>query len=257
MPVDFRTEVARYYDYQPTAPDDADFYISLIPSPEATILELGCGTGRVLIPLVDRCSYIHGIDISEAMLAFCRKKLHALRVSKKRAIVQSGDITDLKLDRKFDLITAPFRVFQNLETDEEVDGFFRTAGTHLAPEGTCILNVFRPFLDNEEMATGWVREGETLSWEVPIEGGRVACYDRRLRIDAEKQIVYPELIYRRYRDDMLEDETVHKLLLRYYYPDQFEKMVRDHGFRIVSRWGGYKGEPYGEGPELVLQFRKE
>jgi hypothetical protein len=144
-----------------------------------------------------------------------------------------------------------------LETDEELDGFFQTVRTHLAPEGTCILNVFRPFLDKEEMATGWVKDGETLSWEVPVEGGRVACFDRRLRIDAEKQVVYPDLIYRRYRGDILEDEAVLKLLMRYYYPDEFEKMIEERGFRILDRWGGYKGEPYGEGPELVIQFCKQ
>lgn len=39
-----------------------------------------------------------------------------------------------------------------------------------------------------------------------------------------------------------------------YYPRQFEQLILDHGFKIISRWGGYKGEPYGEGPELVIQF---
>ena len=253
MPVDFRTEVARYYDYQATAPDDAAFYISLIPSPEATILELGCGTGRVLIPLVDHCSYIHGIDISEAMLAFCRKKLHATRVSKKRAIVQAGDITDLNLKRTFDLITAPFRVFQNLETDEEVDGFFRTVRSHLSDIGTCILSAFKP-LSKETMATDWAGEKENLSWEAPIEGGRIVCHDRRLRVDLDRQIAYPELIYRRYRGATLVDEAVLPLVMRYYYPDEFEKMIEDRGFRILGRWGGYEDEPYGEGPELVLKF---
>ncbi len=211
----------------------------------------------MLVPLLDHCSYIHGIDISETMLAFCRKKLHSLRVSKTRAIVQPGDITNLRLKSAFVLITAPFRVFQNLETDEEVNGFLHTVGTHLASGGTGILNVFRPFLDKEEMASGWVREEETLSWEVPIKGGRVACFDRRLRIYAEKQVVYPDLIYRRYRGETLQDETVQNLVMRYYYPDQFESLIVNHGFQILNRWGGYKGEPYGEGPELVLQFRNQ
>ena len=42
--------------------------------------------------------------------------------------------------------------------------------------------------------------------------------------------------------------------MRCYYPDEFEALIVDHGFEIVGRWGGYQGEPYGEGPELVLQF---
>ena len=257
MPVDFRTEVAKYYDCSPMQPDDVEFYKSRLPSPDSTVLELGCGTGRVLVPLMEHCSYIHGIDVSEAMLALCRKKLQALSASKKRCIVQPGNITDLNLGGSFDLITAPFRVFQNLETDDEVSSFFQTVRTHLAPGGTCILNVFRPFLDKKAMATQWTSDEEILSWEAPIEDGRLTCYDRRTRIDPEKQIVYPDLIYRRYRGEKLEDETVHNLVLRYYYPDEFEKMIKSHGFQIVNRWGGYAGEPYGEGPELVVQFCRE
>jgi ubiquinone/menaquinone biosynthesis C-methylase UbiE len=257
MPVDFRTEVAKYYDCSPMQPDDAEFYQSRLPSPDSTVLELGCGTGRVLVPLMEHCSYIHGIDISEAMLALCRKKLQALSVSKKRAIVQSGDITDLNLGRSFDFITAPFRVFQNLETDEEVEGLFQTVRTHLAPGGTCILNVFRPFLDKEAMATQWVSKKEIPSWEAPIEGGRVTCHDRRKRIDPEKQVAYTDLVYRRYRGEKLEDEAVLNLLMRYYYANEFVEMIESHGFQIVDRWGGYAGEAYGEGPELVVQFCKE
>jgi SAM-dependent methyltransferase len=254
MPVDFRTDVAKYYDQSTGQPGDVEFYRSILPSRETTILELGCGTGRVLVPLVEDCSYIHGIDLSEAMLALCRKKLHALGISKKRCIVQQGDITNLNLERMFDLITAPFRVFQCLETDEEVDGFFQTVRAHLSAGGTCILNVFQPFLDKEAMATQWASDEDNLSWEAPIEGGRLTCHDRRKWVDAEKQLVYADLIYRRYRGEKLEDEAVLNLVMRYYYPDEFVEMIENRGFKILDRWGGYNCEPYGEGPELVVQF---
>lgn len=254
MPVDFRTGVARYYDYSPKQPDDVGFYISRLPSRKSTVLELGCGTGRVLVPLASHCSYIHGIDLSEAMLAVCREKLHALTVSKKRCVVQPGNITSLNLGRSFDLITAPFRVFQNLETDEEIEGFFQTVRTHLAPGAACIITAFRPSLDREAIATQWVSDEETFIWKTPIKDGRVECYDRRTRIDAIKQIAYPDMIYRRYRGDKLEDEAVLNLVMRYYYPDEFVAIIESHGFKILDRWGGYAGEPYGEGPELVVQF---
>jgi len=257
MPVDFGTAVAKYYDYDPTDHGDIGLYQSILTSRESKILELGCGTGRVLVPLVDHCSYIHGIDLSEAMLAVCRKKLHALGVSKKRAIVQSGDITNLNLGRTFDLITAPFNVFQNLETDEEIDGFFQTVEKHMAPDATCILTAFRPSLDREALAEQWVCDEEILSWETPVEGGRVACYERRKGINPERQVAYTDEIYRRYKGEKLEDEGVLNLLMRYYYPDEFVEMIESHGFQVVDRWGGYAGEAYGEGPELVVQFGVE
>ncbi len=232
-----------------------EFYRNLIPSPKATILELGCGTGRVLIPLAAHCAYILGVDISEAMLTICRRKLQAEGIPRDRAMITYADITALALGRQFDLIIAPFRVFQNLKTDEEVAGLFKTVRSHLSDGGSCILNVFRPFLSREAMATRWVSEEENLLWETPTDDGRIACYDRRPRIDPERQIIYPDIVYRRYRGDALEDEVIHKIALRYYYPDQFEELITAHGFKILNRWGGYKDEAYGEGPELVLQFR--
>lgn len=247
---DIRAEVARYYDLHPEWPADIPFYQSLIPSPDASVLELGCGTGRVLIALASRCGFIQGIDSSQAMLDICRDKLPPSG----KARVTLGDICDFDLGRSFDLIIAPYRVLQNLETDAQLDGLFRCVRAHLSPGGTCVLNVFRPKWHNLERE--WLRDGETFSWEVPVEGGRVTCHDRRLRVDPERRILYPELVWRRYRDDELVEEAVLGIAMRCYDPDDFETLITGHGFRILNRWGGYAGEAYGEGPELVIQFAK-
>ncbi|TMH85462.1 MAG: class I SAM-dependent methyltransferase, partial [Betaproteobacteria bacterium] len=69
MTSDIRANVAQYYDLNPEVPTDVGFYAALVPSPEASILELGCSTGRVLLPLAQRCGYVQGIDLSEAMVA--------------------------------------------------------------------------------------------------------------------------------------------------------------------------------------------
>lgn len=254
MKIDIRTEAAKYYDSSPSFPNDIPFYQKLVPSPNSSILELGCGTGRVTLSLVPYCQYIQGIDLSPAMISICREKLLKAGIPQTKVQVTEGDITDFDLDRTFDLIIAPFRVFQNLETDQEVHGLFRCIRKHLAQGGTCILNVFRPFLEPEDLKKQWVTKDEKLSWEVPVEGGRLACYDRRASIDVEKLILYPELIYRRYEGETLVDESVLKILMRCYYPDTFEKLIVEHGFTILNRWGGYKGEIYGQGSELVIQF---
>ena len=71
MREDMRAEAAKYYDVNPTIPDDLAFYRACLPSSDATVLELGCGTGRVLLPLATMCGFVHGIDQSQAMLARC------------------------------------------------------------------------------------------------------------------------------------------------------------------------------------------
>jgi len=254
MKIDIRLEAAKFYDSNPDTPHDIPFYLARIPSPVSSILELGCGTGRVTLPLAHHCGYIHGIDLSPAMISICREKIARAYLPPRRIKVEIGDISGFDLGRRFDLIIAPFRVLQNLETDAQVDGLFACIARHLAPGGSCILNVFKPNRDPQGLREGWVSGEEQLEWEVPVEGGRLACYNRRPRMDAEKLVLYPELIYRLYEGEELQEESVLMIAMRCFYPDDFINLIRGHGFEILDRWGGYQGEVYGQGPELVVQF---
>ncbi len=168
MPVDWLMEAAKYYDACPVPFDDISFYLQQVPHAQARVLELGCGTGRVLLPLVEQSAFILGVDRSEAMLADLPEKLRKADVSPERACVALADIIDFALGQQFDLITAPFRVMQNLATDAEVDGFFRCIHRHLAPGGTAILNVFRPNREHECMLAEWCQP-EQFNYEIPLE----------------------------------------------------------------------------------------
>ncbi|MCI0692275.1 class I SAM-dependent methyltransferase [candidate division KSB1 bacterium] len=255
MSEDIRAAAAKYYDLDPNPLDDVPFYERLILSPQAYVLELGCGTGRVTVPLAASCGYIHGIDRSPAMIAICRPKLEKAKIGAEKVRVDAGDITNFDLARKFDLIIAPYRVMQNLETDREVAGLFECIREHLAHDGSCILNVFNPRRDPESMRREWRVDGEIFCWEMLVDGGKIIHHERRPRMDAAKLVLYPELIYRRYERETLMDEAILKIAMRCYYPGQFEKLIVDYGFQIMNRWGGYQNEMYGQGPELVIQFR--
>lgn len=254
MTSDIRAQVAKYYDCQPMAFDDIPFYKKQIPSPNCSILELGCGTGRVLLPLVGSCGYIHGIDHSAEMLSICHTKLENAKIPFQKANVELGDISDFDLGRKFDLIIAPFRVMQNLDADEEVEGMFQCIKKHLKPGGTCILNVFKPLSDPDTLRATWCRQTEMFNWEFKTETGRITSHDIRPRMDLERMVIYPELIYRLYEGEKLVDEAVLKIAMRCYYPDQFIQLIESHEFTMTGRWGGYSGETYGEGSELVVRF---
>src|SRR5262247_896563 len=175
MSEDIRAEAAKYYDVSPTIPDDIAFYQARLPASDAAVLELGCGTGRVLLPLAARCSFIHGLDRSQAMLARCLQKLQAAAIPPTKARVELGDITQFALGRAFDLIIAPYRVFQLLETEAQVAGLLRCVRTHLAPGGTCILNVFHPQGGFEGVQQAWASATARGRWEVTVHGVRLRC----------------------------------------------------------------------------------
>ena len=116
------------------------------------------------------------------------------------------------------------------------------------------MNVFRPYGSPETLRREWCTETERLCWEVAVEGGRVTCHDRRPRMDPDKMVLYPELIYRRYQGEALVEEAVLKIAMRCYYQEEFVQLIINQGFRVLRQWGGYEGEPYGQGSELVIQF---
>jgi SAM-dependent methyltransferase len=256
MTINDRSLAARFYDYNPNIPDDILFYINQIRSRDQSILELGCGTGRVLLPLSSHCGYIHGIDKSDTMISICRDKLNIAGIPKTKAQVEVADITSFNLGKKFDLIIAPFRVFQNLETEKEVSGLFKGVRSHLKDNGSCIINVFRPFGSRDEIIRSWSSPDETIDWEVPYEDGKLACSNRKTRIDITNMILYPELIYRIYQENKLAEEERLQIAMKCYWPEELINLIESYRFRIRAQWGGYNNEEYGKGPELVIEIEK-
>jgi len=252
---DIRQEAAQFYDLNPNFPQDIPFYRDLLPSSNASVLELGCGTGRVTTALASQCAFIQGIDISPAMVDVCCSKIAGLSLPSERVTVSVGDISDFDLGRPFEFIIARYRVLQNLETTGEVDGLLTCVRRHLARDGTCILNAFNPHCAPDELRETWLVPGDRLNWETMTADGKVACYDRRIRLDKEHLILYPDLVYRHYRGSSLVREVVLHIAMRCYYPETFEQLILGHRFEIANRWGGYLGEQYGKGLELILQFR--
>ncbi|MEM6392638.1 MAG: class I SAM-dependent methyltransferase [Planctomycetota bacterium] len=251
---DYRQDAARYYDAWSDPFDDTAFYARRLPGPDASVLELGCGTGRVLLPMAESCAFIQGVDASPGMLSICQEKLDTAAIGPEQAAVREGDITDLDLGRRFDLITAPFRVMQNLDSDAEVAGLLETIRRHLTPSGEAILNTFRPYSPPDGLAERWSqRDGSTYD-EKQTALGLLRMRDdcRRFRLDPP--IVYPVLIYERIEDEVVVDRVEMPVSMRVWYAEQLERLITDAGFRVTGRWGGYNGEAWDDGPELVIGF---
>ncbi|MBO0723689.1 MAG: class I SAM-dependent methyltransferase, partial [Blastocatellia bacterium] len=117
-----RAFVAEFYDH--VTPyhhrQDVDFFVELARQSAGPVLEIGCGTGRVLIPTARAGGEITGLDLSSSMLAVCREKL-ALEPPevRERVRLMMGDMREFALAREFSLITLPFRPFQHLITTDD------------------------------------------------------------------------------------------------------------------------------------------
>lgn len=109
------------------------------------ILDLGCGTGRTLIPLIQAGYCVTGIDVSQAMLTVLQQKLAAVpEAHRKNATTVCANMTNFALDGKFSLAIMPQSGFLHLLAEEEQKQALRCIHRHLTPDGVLSFNTFDP-----------------------------------------------------------------------------------------------------------------
>src|SRR6266542_3804671 len=108
---------------------------------DGAALELGIGTGRIALPLARRGIRVHGIDLSEAMLARLRAKPGAERIG-----LTVGDFATTTVDERFSLAYVVFNTIMNLTTQDEQVACFENVAAHLMPGGCFVIEVGVPDL---------------------------------------------------------------------------------------------------------------
>jgi SAM-dependent methyltransferase len=105
------------------------------------VLDLGCGTGRHAALLAAKGYHVHGVDLSDKMLAIAEKsKEQSDPKIRNRLLFSQGNICNLILGQKFDVITALFHVISYLSSNDDLASFLATAKKHLKPNGIIIFD---------------------------------------------------------------------------------------------------------------------
>lgn len=139
--------VTEYYDvvYDLRRPQDIDFFTGYSKKSDGRTLELGCGTGRVLIPTANAGCEITGLDLSPYMIKKCREKLAAQPEAVQKLInLVQGNMINFKINETFSLVTIPFRPFQHLITVNEQKDCLDCIYRHLTPGALLVFDVFNP-----------------------------------------------------------------------------------------------------------------
>ena len=121
--------------------DDIPFWVAEARTAPGPVLELCCGTGRVLIPCLEAGVQVEGLDLAGSMLDHCRAKLDARGLG---AWVGIGDMRDFERPRRYALITIPFNSFLHNLTQADQIATLERCHAHLEPGGRLMLNVFHP-----------------------------------------------------------------------------------------------------------------
>lgn len=252
--------IADLYDHVVPYRDRPDiaFFVEAASKAGSPVLEVGCGTGRVLIPTARAGVDIVGLDLSAHMLAVCHQRLldEPEAIQSKVRLVQA-DMRRFDLGRMFTLVTIPFRPFQHLLTVNDQLSCLESIHQHLVDGGALILDVFNPSLDalvNRPMGEEIAEEPE---FTMP-DGRRVTRCHKIVAHDRFNQVNDFELLYYVKHPDGREERLVHAFRLRYLFRFEVEHLLARAGFAVEHLYAGYDRSEYGSTypGELVCVARK-
>lgn len=218
-------------------PGDAAYYRTLIEDDGQPALEVGCGTGRLLVPYLAAGLDVDGVDASEPMLEACRERARAAGLE---PTLHLQAMEALDLPRRYRTVFVPYGSFQSVveidDVEASLDGFRR----HLVPEGRLVLALFTARDDYDRMRRWRIRREATRPDGATILMHEAVAYDRTEQVRTDW-----------YRYELVEDGTVtraetRRMRQRWYTKHEIRLRLERAGFREVVVWGDYGEEPFGD-----------
>ena len=242
--------LARLYDAFPFAGDLA-LYLELAAAQGGRVLEVACGSGRVLVPLAQAGHQVTGVDASAHMLAVAREKLAgAGPAAEANARLVQGDMRSFQLGEQFDLAVIAVKSFAYLtERAGQAQTLARVAA-HLRPGGLLAIDLMHP-------APAWLLEPvgslrQDLVQDVPAQGITVARTEAVVSTDLAAQVRVIRSAY----EIVAAGGTVTKRFVewpyRYIYRFEAEHLLERAGFVIEALYGGYQREPFSSESRTML-----
>lgn len=180
-------------------------------------LELGIGTGRIALPLAQRGVPVHGIDLSQAMVARLREKPGSAEIG-----TTIGDFATTHVDGTFRLVYLVFNTIMNLTTQDQQVACFENAARHLEPGGSFVVEVMVPDLRRLPPGERYV--------VFDVEAGHVG-------VD-EYDVVQQGLVSHHYTDGLV------SVPFRYVWPAELDLMARIAGLTLRERWADWDRSPF-------------
>lgn len=223
---------ADYYDaIHKEHEEDIDFYLEEMEKADGKVLEIGCGTGRIYIPALEKGIGIYGIDVSDDMLGRLREKAGEKGLEPD---VRKADMASFDYDEKFSLITIPFRTFLHNLTKEEQVSTLRNCFEHLEEDGKLVLNFYLP--DFQVIAD---QDGETRVHEHEIEG---ETYRREVDVAWEDEVEQIRTVENRLYNSEGKNVWENTFRTKIVSKREFELLLELTGFTDWVLYGGFNRE---------------
>jgi len=230
-------DYARFYDWenaQTMGRRDVRFWQRLASRTSGPVLELGCGTGRVAVPMARAGAHVVGIDRSASMLDRARKRMRRAKLDGALQLVR-GDVRHLPFpDASVGLVAAPYGILQSLLDDATLDAALASAHRVLRKGGTLGIDLVSDLIawgeyDRRVKLQGRVGRGETRI--TLIESVR---QDRAHGLTLFDQ----EFLERR---GLVSNSHRFSLAFRTVSVQDMTARLERHGFRVSAVLGDYEG----------------
>ena len=221
--------------------DDIEFYVEQAEISGGPILELGCGTGRITIPIAIAGMHITGLDSSIQMLEVARTKAGKVSDIENKIEFIHEDMTTFSMERKFSLIIIPFRGFLSLLTMSDQRQCLENIKTHLMPDGRLVFDVFVPDLDTLTDNT----LTQVHSWDIfdNDTGNKFVVWDQS-RFDNYNQIMDVRMIIEELDQGGFLISKVYKdFQLRYAHRLELQYLIELTGYNLMELYGDFLYKP--------------
>jgi SAM-dependent methyltransferase len=256
----YRISAKHYDDAYAVKADltDLPFYLELAKRIGGPVLEIACGTGRILLPTASAGIEIHGLDNSSNMLRILKNHLAERPAGvQQRVSLFEGDMRNFSLPHKYPLVTMPFRSMQHMHTVRDQVAALGAAASHLSREGLLALDVFYPKYDG--MFSRFGEEILELEWSPKTDPSKIVRrYFRKDSLDKIHQTFTVTFIFRTYQGSALLGEEFESLTLSYYTYPHLQALFLMNGLEPVEEYGSFDKKPLDNNAEqMIFVLRKK
>ncbi|MGH2606338.1 MAG: class I SAM-dependent methyltransferase [Anaerolineales bacterium] len=225
--------------------EDRSAYLDLIRRHGQPVLDVGCGTGRLLLDFMGQGVDIDGVDLSPEMLALCRDR--AGRMGLAPALHQSA-MEELELTRRYRIIMVPSSSFQLLVEPSLARRAMERFHDHLVPGGVLVMPFMILWKPGDPEDTGWALTGEKFR----PEDGAVVLRWSRARYDPPARLEHTWDRYRVVREGILLTEEEHQRspATRWYGLDEARDLFRRAGFEEPAAYQAFSQIPAQSGDKI-------
>jgi SAM-dependent methyltransferase len=253
--IDSYRVTAKYYDGAYTAKQDLvdlPFYLELAERTRGPILEIACGTGRVLLPIARKGIEIYGGDNSLPMLEILKSSLTGEPDKvRQKVTLREGDMRYFRLGAKFPLVIIPFRPMQHMHTLQDQVSALTAAAAHLSDAGILAFDVFYPKF--EMINTKMGEEVQEMEWSSTSDQATIMRrYIRKDSVDKINQIFSFTFIYRTFQaGERILEETEDFMLSYFTYP-HLRALFLLAELEPVAEYGSFAKTPLDNKSEQMI-----